>query len=79
MKENTYSFCFKKIDKQNSLMIIKGKLDNKHFNLVGYHYEIDFYKNDNYIDNINNIDSYKELKQYLKDNFNIKIAHKDFK
>tara|TARA_R100000655_G_scaffold32057_1_gene63840 strand:+ start:531 stop:770 length:240 start_codon:yes stop_codon:yes gene_type:complete len=79
MRKNSYSFCFKKIDKENSLMIIKGKLDNKHFNLVGYHYEIDFYENGNYIDNINNIDSYKELKQYLKDEFDIKITHKDFK
>ena len=79
MKQNNYSFCWKKIDKENSLMIIKGKLDSKHFNLVGYHYEIDFYLNDNYVDNINNIDSYKELKQYLKENYDIKITHKDFK
>ena len=79
MKQNNYSFCWKKIDKENSLMIIKGKLDSEHFNLVGYHYEIDFYLNDNYVDNINNIDSYKELKQYLKENYDIKITHKDFK
>tara|TARA_B100001175_G_C19292186_1_gene534066 strand:+ start:85 stop:324 length:240 start_codon:yes stop_codon:yes gene_type:complete len=79
MKKNTYSFCRKKIDKENYLMIIKAKLDKKHFDLVGYHYEIDFYYNDNYIDNKIDIESYKELKQYLKDEFNILIKHQDFK
>jgi len=78
MKENTFKAI--SIDKDNkNFLIVQNKLENKHYKKFGYLYELETL---NYFSGTNShkfYENYKELKQDLKDQFNIKITHKDFK
>jgi hypothetical protein len=78
MKEKTFKAI--SIDKDNkNFLIVKNKLENKHYKKFGYLYELEILNYFSGTDNHKFFEDYQELKQDLKENYNIKITHKDFK
>jgi len=78
MKENTYKSI--SINKDNkSFLIIQNKLENKHYKKFGYLYELEIFNYFSGTDNHKFFEDYQELKQDLKENYNISIKQKDFK
>mgnify|MGYP003125622310 CR=1 FL=1 len=79
MKENTYIYKDFQINENEYLRIIKSKLDNKHFKISGYLYEIETYLNNDMMLFSKHFEDYKEFKKELKEDWGIKIIQKDFK
>ena len=78
MKENTFKAI--SMDKDNkNFLIVQNKLENKHYKKFGYLYELEILNYFSGADNHKFYEDYKELKQDLKEHYNIKIRLKDFK
>ena len=78
MKENTFKAI--SMDKDNkNFLIVQNKLENKHYKKFGYLYELEILNYFLGTDNHKFYEDYKELKQDLKEHYNIKIRLKDFK
>lgn len=79
MKENTFAHCQSQLNNDAYIDIFKHKLDKDYYNRFGFLYEIEIKLNNDIIIDCDHYENYKDMKQYLKDEYNFILTQKDFK